>query len=73
MKKRENSDATGLTWDEYKSMTFTLQVINEVLRLGNIAPGFFRRALKDIPVNGIEAHLINYNSINDIHVNANCL
>ncbi|XP_042046233.1 cucurbitadienol 11-hydroxylase-like [Salvia splendens] len=52
LKKRENSDATGLTWDEYKSMTFTLQVINEVLRLGNIAPGFFRRALKDIPVNG---------------------
>ncbi|KAH6826523.1 hypothetical protein C2S53_016880 [Perilla frutescens var. hirtella] len=51
LKKRENSD-TGLTWNEYKSMTFTLQVINEVLRLGNIAPGFFRRALKDIPVNG---------------------
>ncbi|XP_057778725.1 cucurbitadienol 11-hydroxylase-like [Salvia miltiorrhiza] len=53
LKKRDNSDHIGgLTWDEYKSMTFTLQVINEVLRLGNIAPGFFRRALKDIPVNG---------------------
>lgn len=51
LKKRGNPDS-GLTWNEYKSMTFTLQVINEVLRLGNIAPGFFRRALKDIPVNG---------------------
>ncbi|KAK4431191.1 cytochrome [Sesamum alatum] len=29
-----------------------LTVINEVLRLGNIAPGFFRRALRDIPING---------------------
>ncbi|CAI9091478.1 OLC1v1026518C1 [Oldenlandia corymbosa var. corymbosa] len=51
LKNRENVD-TPLTWSEYKSMTFTMQVINEVLRLGNIAPGFFRRALKDIPVNG---------------------
>ncbi|XP_073152369.1 cucurbitadienol 11-hydroxylase-like [Henckelia pumila] len=51
IKKRENPESS-LTWNEYKSMTFTLQVINEVLRLGNIAPGFFRRALKDIPVNG---------------------
>ncbi|KAL7147000.1 hypothetical protein ABFS83_06G079100 [Erythranthe nasuta] len=51
LKKREKSDS-NLTWNEYKSMTFTLQVINEVLRLGNIAPGFFRRALTDIPVNG---------------------
>lgn len=51
LEKRENPNAP-LTWNEYKSMTFTLQVINEVLRLGNIAPGFFRRALKDIPING---------------------
>ncbi|KAL0303691.1 UNVERIFIED_CONTAM: cytochrome [Sesamum radiatum] len=51
LKNRADSDST-LTWNEYKSMTFTLQVINEVLRLGNIAPGFFRRALRDIPING---------------------
>ncbi|KAL8551948.1 hypothetical protein ACS0TY_000845 [Phlomoides rotata] len=51
LKKREDPNLS-LTWDDYKSMTFTLQVVNEVLRLGNIAPGFFRRALKDIPVNG---------------------
>lgn len=52
LKKREDPNSS-LTWNEYKSMSFTLQVINEVLRLGNIAPGFFRRALKDIPVNGM--------------------
>ncbi|KAG5608865.1 hypothetical protein H5410_020146 [Solanum commersonii] len=51
LKNKENLDAP-LTWNDYKSMTFTLQVINEVLRLGNIAPGLFRRALKDISVNG---------------------
>nr|GLL40183.1 cytochrome P450 87A3-like isoform X1 [Ipomoea trifida] len=51
LKNRENPDAP-LTWNEYKSMTFTLQVINEVLRLGNIAPGLFRRAIKDIHYNG---------------------
>ncbi|PHT54393.1 hypothetical protein CQW23_08855 [Capsicum baccatum] len=50
LKNKENLDAP-LSWNDYKSMTFTLEVINEVLRLGNIAPGLFRRALKDIPVN----------------------
>ncbi|PON78489.1 Cytochrome P450, E-class, group I [Trema orientale] len=52
LKNRENHPNSPLTWDEYKSMTFTLQVINETLRLGNVAPGILRRALKDIPVKG---------------------
>ncbi|XP_024191064.1 cucurbitadienol 11-hydroxylase [Rosa chinensis] len=51
LKNREDPN-TSLTWDEYKSMTFTLQVINEALRLGNVAPGLLRRALRDIPVKG---------------------
>ncbi|KAK3034138.1 hypothetical protein RJ639_033481 [Escallonia herrerae] len=51
LKNRENLDSP-LTWNEYKSMTFTLQVINEVLRLASFAPGLFRRALQDIPING---------------------
>ncbi|KAJ7001875.1 hypothetical protein NC653_012069 [Populus alba x Populus x berolinensis] len=51
LKNRRNSDPV-LTWDEYKSMTFTLQVINESLRLGNGAPGLLRRALKDIEFKG---------------------
>ncbi|KAL3597752.1 hypothetical protein D5086_009389 [Populus alba] len=51
LKNRRNSDPV-LTWDEYKSMTFTLQVINESLRLRNGAPGLLRRALKDIEFKG---------------------
>ncbi|CAB4321310.1 unnamed protein product [Prunus armeniaca] len=51
LKNRENPNSS-LTWDEYKSMTFTHQIVNETLRLGNLGPALFRRALKDIPVNG---------------------
>lgn len=47
---RHGSD--GITWMEYKSMTFTSQVINETVRLANIAPGIFRKALKDIQFRG---------------------
>ncbi|XP_008235974.2 PREDICTED: cytochrome P450 87A3-like [Prunus mume] len=51
LKNRENPNSS-LTWDEYKSMTFTRQVVNETLRLGNVVPALLRRALKDIPVKG---------------------
>ncbi|XP_059669019.1 beta-amyrin 16-alpha-hydroxylase CYP87D16-like [Cornus florida] len=51
IKNRDISDS-ALTWDEYKSMTFTLQVIDEINRLANVIPGFLRRTLKDIQVNG---------------------
>ncbi|KAK9287119.1 hypothetical protein L1049_015530 [Liquidambar formosana] len=51
LKNRKNMDSS-LTWDMYKSMTFTHQVINETLRLANLLPGMLRRALKDIQVNG---------------------
>uniref|UniRef100_A0A2N9G587 Cytochrome P450 n=1 Tax=Fagus sylvatica TaxID=28930 RepID=A0A2N9G587_FAGSY len=51
LKNRENPNSM-LTWDEYKSMTFTLQVINEALRLGNVAPGLLRKALRDIEFKG---------------------
>ncbi|KAL5562735.1 hypothetical protein UlMin_032482 [Ulmus minor] len=49
LKSRENPNSS-LTWDECKSMTFTQQVINETLRMGNVAPGLSRRTLKDISV-----------------------
>ncbi|GFY94506.1 hypothetical protein Acr_09g0009520 [Actinidia rufa] len=45
LQNRENADSP-LSWDEYKLMTFTLHVIHEVLRLGNVGPGLFRRATK---------------------------
>ncbi|KAK3230467.1 hypothetical protein Dsin_002348 [Dipteronia sinensis] len=43
---------TRMKWKELKSMTFTMQVINESLRMGNFVPGYLRRAIKDIHVNG---------------------
>uniref|UniRef100_A0A0E0DHE0 Cytochrome P450 n=1 Tax=Oryza meridionalis TaxID=40149 RepID=A0A0E0DHE0_9ORYZ len=53
VKDREaGSEPDGITWKEYKSMAFTSQVINETVRLANIAPVIFRKALKDIRFNG---------------------
>ncbi|KAM7273298.1 hypothetical protein ACFE04_027962 [Oxalis oulophora] len=47
------SDSSSLlSWAEYKSLTFTDQVINEILRINNHMPGVLRRALTDIQVEG---------------------
>ncbi|KAI3950856.1 hypothetical protein MKX01_021977 [Papaver californicum] len=51
LKNRENADSP-LTWTEYKSMTFTHQVVNETLRISNNSPGLLRKVIKDIDVNG---------------------
>ncbi|KAJ4835069.1 hypothetical protein Tsubulata_028839 [Turnera subulata] len=51
VKNREHADS-GLTWKEYKSMTFTFQVINETVRLANIVPGIFRKTLRTIQFKG---------------------
>ncbi|WVZ94647.1 LOW QUALITY PROTEIN: hypothetical protein U9M48_040514, partial [Paspalum notatum var. saurae] len=51
LKKREDANA-GFTWEEYKSLTFTPLVMNEINRLTNVAPGIFRKALTDVQVNG---------------------
>ncbi|KAF8010405.1 hypothetical protein BT93_J1126 [Corymbia citriodora subsp. variegata] len=51
IKQREFSNAS-ITWEEYKSMPFTLHVIHESLRLGNISPGLFRRTKRDVQWNG---------------------
>ncbi|KAG5222973.1 cytochrome P450 [Salix suchowensis] len=51
VKKRENPNSR-LTWEEYRSMTFTQMVVNETLRISNIPPGLFRKALKDFQVKG---------------------
>ncbi|KAL2936871.1 Cytochrome P450 87A3, partial [Bienertia sinuspersici] len=51
LNSRETPDSP-LTWTEVKSMTFTLQVINESLRLGNVSLGILRKTLKDIQING---------------------
>ncbi|KAK4566959.1 hypothetical protein RGQ29_002989 [Quercus rubra] len=51
LKSREDADS-GLTWKEYKSMTFTHNVVNESLRLASVAPGILRKTIQDIEVNG---------------------
>ncbi|KAK4759352.1 hypothetical protein SAY87_022483 [Trapa incisa] len=50
-KNREGSESP-ITWEEYKSMSFTIHLINEVLRLGNISPGLFRRTKTVVDMNG---------------------
>ncbi|PON90925.1 Cytochrome P450, E-class, group I [Trema orientale] len=51
LKNREHA-YSGITWKEYKSMTFTFQVIHETVRLANIVPGIFRKSLRDIQFKG---------------------
>ncbi|CAK9141837.1 unnamed protein product [Ilex paraguariensis] len=51
LRRRENLDS-GITWKEYKSMTFTIQFINETVRLANIVPGIFRKTLREIKFKG---------------------
>nr|CAD1843757.1 unnamed protein product [Ananas comosus var. bracteatus] len=49
--KKENGERK-LTWDDYRNMNFTQNVISETLRLGNVAPSLFRKALKDVEFKG---------------------
>ncbi|PKI46284.1 hypothetical protein CRG98_033324 [Punica granatum] len=51
LQNRERREG-GVTWKEYKSMNFTMQVVNESLRMLNVGPGIMRRAIRDIHVNG---------------------
>ncbi|KAH7864147.1 hypothetical protein Vadar_026324 [Vaccinium darrowii] len=51
LRRRENSDS-GFTWKEYKSMKFTFQLINETVRMANIAPGIFRKTVEDVKFQG---------------------
>jgi hypothetical protein len=39
------------------SVVLKIQVINEVLRLGNLVPGLLRRSLKDIEFKGMIPHI----------------
>ncbi|KAH9294485.1 hypothetical protein KI387_040311, partial [Taxus chinensis] len=41
-----------LSWDDYKSMKFTECVVNEVLRLGNLAPFLYRDTKQDVSIKG---------------------
>ncbi|KAJ1701988.1 hypothetical protein LUZ63_001767 [Rhynchospora breviuscula] len=51
-KMNDTDTTTKLTWDDYKNMEFCQSVINETLRLGNIVPRLWRKALSDINYKG---------------------
>ncbi|KAL5796262.1 hypothetical protein ACOSQ2_001082 [Xanthoceras sorbifolium] len=51
LKSRDNENSE-LTWEEYKSMTFTHMVINETVRMGNMVPSIFRKVVKEVEING---------------------
>ncbi|XP_020579459.1 cytochrome P450 90B2-like [Phalaenopsis equestris] len=52
--KMERGAAAGLTWDDYKKMSFTQCVISESLRLGNIIKLIRKKASPDIHYKGYD-------------------
>ncbi|KAL6897298.1 hypothetical protein ACP4OV_006994 [Aristida adscensionis] len=50
LENRHGTDSK-ITWEEYKSMKFTSQVVNEITRLSSHSLGIFRKTLKDVVVN----------------------
>ncbi|CAN0896209.1 Cytochrome P450 85A1 [Linum grandiflorum] len=50
--KEKLKDGEDLTWDDYKSMNFTLAVILESLRLATVVNGVLRKTTNDMEVNG---------------------
>lgn len=51
-RETEAGSSSAITWKEYKSMTFTHMIINETVRLANIAPGIFRKVMKEVEIKG---------------------
>uniref|UniRef100_A0A453A6J7 Cytochrome P450 87A3 n=1 Tax=Aegilops tauschii subsp. strangulata TaxID=200361 RepID=A0A453A6J7_AEGTS len=52
IRKRRIDPDSEITWEEYKSMKFTSHVIHEALRLANIAPLMFRKAIEEVHIKG---------------------
>ncbi|CAL4918208.1 unnamed protein product [Urochloa decumbens] len=52
IQKRRADPDSEITWEEYKSMKFTSDVIHEALRLSNIAAVVFRKAKQDVQIKG---------------------
>ncbi|GMH26598.1 hypothetical protein Nepgr_028441 [Nepenthes gracilis] len=50
--KRRGLRSLEVTWEEYKSMTFTHMFINETIRLANIVPVLLRKVIKDVKIKG---------------------
>ncbi|CAN8328018.1 unnamed protein product [Cochlearia groenlandica] len=52
MKRRKLELGEEYNWTDYMSLSFTQNVINETLRMGNIINGVWRKALKDVEIKG---------------------
>ncbi|KAF3774484.1 Cytochrome P450 85A1 [Nymphaea thermarum] len=50
--RRKKEPEQSLTWDEYKSMTFTRGVIYETLRLATVVNGVLRKTTRDVELKG---------------------
>ncbi|KAK4369611.1 hypothetical protein RND71_013403 [Anisodus tanguticus] len=77
IRNREDKDAP-ISWVEYKSMNFTHKVTNETVRLANIAPGIFRKVLKDVEIKGgkvynelVDKFVIRTSGSVDFHITCN--
>ncbi|KAJ8762991.1 hypothetical protein K2173_023120 [Erythroxylum novogranatense] len=51
IRKRENGQSE-LTWNEYRSMGYTMQVINEILRTAGPVAAILRRTIKEVNFKG---------------------
>eukprot|EP01018_Ginkgo_biloba_P021823 Gb_04371 [translate_table: standard] len=52
--RRAKEKDEGLSWNDYKHMSFTQNVINEALRCGNVVKFVHRKALKDVKFKGYQ-------------------
>ncbi|THU71062.1 hypothetical protein C4D60_Mb08t31570 [Musa balbisiana] len=52
LKRKKIQSGEPYTWSEYTSLPFTLNVINETLRMANIVNAVWRRCLKDVEIKG---------------------
>lgn len=50
--KRRKGSELFITWEDYKSMAFTRNVINETLRLSNVGPFVFRECIQETEIKG---------------------
>lgn len=52
LREKKSRGEVYLTWEDYKSMTFTTNVITETLRVSNIGTYLFRECIEETKING---------------------
>ncbi|XP_059294872.1 cytochrome P450 724B1 [Lycium ferocissimum] len=50
--RRKKKEGEPLNWEDYKQMEFTIMVINETLRCGNLVKFVYRETIKDVEFKG---------------------